>query len=404
MNRENKSIIAGFKPNTVMFLFSLIYFVSYLTRINYAAVISEIITEEKIGRSAASLAITGAFITYGIGQVISGWMCDRFQPAKLVDIALLTTSSMNLIVPFCGLTAVRTVVWCINGIAQAFIWPPLVRMIPELLEPEQQLKAGVRISWGGHIGNIAIYILAPILISLSGWRAVFLFSSAAGFITLGLWVFCCKGFSVEFKSYSKIDGSIPEHKPVIPVALLLIVILTIILQGSLRDGVTTWMPSYISETFSLGNNISILTGVAMPLFALFCIWGTEYMYYHLKSVQKCCIFYFVAALIAAALIPAASRSNIFITVLLASILVGSMHGINILQTCMLPRKLVGNERLGLFSGIFNGCVYIGSAVSTYGFAGISETFGWNGTVITWCIVSALGALLCGSLFFMKKDL
>mgnify|MGYP004656910385 CR=1 FL=1 len=55
MNRENKSIIAGFKPNTVMFLFSLIYFVSYLTRINYAAVISEIITEGLTGKTGGKL-------------------------------------------------------------------------------------------------------------------------------------------------------------------------------------------------------------------------------------------------------------------------------------------------------------------------------------------------------------
>ena len=69
-------------------------------------------------------------------------------------------------------------------------------------------------------------------------------------------------------------------------------VIAIIIQGSLRDGVTTWMPSYISETFSLGSDISILSGVIMPVFAFLCIWATEYLYYKIKSVQKCCFMYF----------------------------------------------------------------------------------------------------------------
>ena len=46
------------------------------------------------------------------------------------------------------------------------------------------------------------------------------------------------------------------------------------------------------------------------------------------------------------------------------------------------------------SGIFNGSVYIGSALSTYGFALVSDIFGWNGTVLVWSVFSALGVLIC----------
>ena len=177
-------------------------------------------------------------------------------------------------------------------------------------------------------------------------------------------------------------------------AAFVFIIAAIIIQGSLRDGVTTWMPSYISETFSLGSDISVLSGVAMPIFAFLCIWGTEYLYYGIKDVQKCCLIYFSAALAAALLIPAAAKTGPALTVIEASVLVGSMHGINILQTCMLPRQIGNNNRIGLISGIFNGSVYIGSALSTYGFALVSDIFGWNGTVLVWSVFSALGVLIC----------
>ena len=69
---------------------------------------------------------------------------------------------------------------------------------------------------------------------------------------------------------------------------------------------------------------------------------------------------------------------------------------------MLPRLLAGTEQIGFASGVLNGCVYIGSAISTYGFARISESFGWNGTIMTWCISSAIGAVICLTLRLRRK--
>lgn len=62
------TLIQTLKPRSIMLLFSGVYFVSYLTRINYAAVISAIIADEKISASYAAVAVTGAFVTYGAGQ------------------------------------------------------------------------------------------------------------------------------------------------------------------------------------------------------------------------------------------------------------------------------------------------------------------------------------------------
>ncbi len=316
MSGAESPLIRRLRPKSVMLLFAAIYFVSYLTRINYAAVIAAIIAEEKITATHAAVAVTGAFITYGAGQLVSGWLSDRLQPSKLVAFALITTSAANLAVPFCS-ADLRNAVWCVNGIAQAFIWPPLVRMIPELLNSEYQLKAGVRISWGGHFGNIAVYLLAPLFIHFSGWKSIFIFSSAVGFITVAVWLVLCSGFKTELKKKEKSKAPAGDFSVVGTGALLLPFIFTviaIIIQGSLRDGVTTWMPSYISETFSLGSDISILSGVIMPVFAFLCIWATEYLYYKIKSVQKCCFMYFSVSFIAALLIPVAVKSGAVLSV------------------------------------------------------------------------------------------
>lgn len=391
------------RPQSIMLLFSIVYFVSYLTRINYAAVITAIITDENLSRSAASLAVTGAFVTYGAGQLVSGWLSDRFQPVRLVTAALVTTSLMNLCVPFCGNVALRTVIWCINGLSQAFIWPPLMKLTPALMDAEWQLKAGVRINSGGHIGNIAVYLIAPLFIRFTGWRGMFVFSAALGLLCAVVWTLICGSFKIDSLG-SKPEGAATRVKMKwnVPAVVMVFVVITIILQGAMRDGVTTWVPTYISETFSLGADISVLTGVVMPIFALFCLTLTEHIYYKIGSVQKCSFIYFALALTASAILPYAAKSGVVVAILLSSIIVGCMHGINLLQTCMLPRLLAGTEQIGFASGVLNGCVYIGSAISTYGFARISESFGWNGTIMTWCISSAIGAVICLTLRLRRK--
>ena len=66
--------------NFLAFLFAFTYMVSYITRINYGAIIVEMVEATGFSKSALSMAVTGSFITYGVGQIISGIIGDRISP------------------------------------------------------------------------------------------------------------------------------------------------------------------------------------------------------------------------------------------------------------------------------------------------------------------------------------
>lgn len=58
----------------VMYIFAMsVYFMSYITRVNYNTVLVEISSAENISRSLLALPLTASFITYGLGQIISGF-------------------------------------------------------------------------------------------------------------------------------------------------------------------------------------------------------------------------------------------------------------------------------------------------------------------------------------------
>lgn len=367
--------------------------VSYLTRINYGAVISQMVADTCFSKSQLSMALTGSFITYGAGQLVSGVLGDHISPKKLIFLGLSLTVLMNLCIPFCRNPYQMLVVWCFNGFAQSFLWPPLVKLMSSLLSTEDYKKASTRVSWGSSIGTILIYLLSPPLISFWGWQTVFFFSAICGIIMILVWNRYCEDAPVISMENASIQGSSQKSSFLSP--LLLFIMLTIVLQGMLRDGVTTWMPSYISETYHLSHAAAILTGVLLPLFGLLCIQAASTLYIRKFSNPLSCagVFFFTGTLSSLALFCSTGKNAAF-SVFFSALLTGCMHGVNLIQVCMIPPFFKKQGNVSTVSGVLNSCTYIGSATSTYGIAVLSDRIGWSSTLLIWVLLTFVGTLIC----------
>ena len=385
------------------YLCMVLYFASYITRINYGAVISEIVRAEGLAKDVVSLAVTGLFVTYGVGQLISGFLGDRIAPKYLITGGLVLASAMNFLLPLNANPYYMLVIWCINGLGQAFMWPPIVKLLSGYLNDKEYSRATVIVSWGSSGGTIAIYLIAPLMISLAGWRSVFYLCAALG---LAAAVLCFGSVSAVERKAGKPSDSVKSvnkeavsaekksgMRPFIPI--LAFIFIAIALQGTLRDGVTTWMPSYIGETFQLGTSISILTGVILPIFSIitFALVRTVFEKW-VRSELRLSAYQFVLAALSAGLLAAFSGASPVLSVACSTLIVGCMHGINLLLICMVPGRFKAYGNISTVSGVLNFATYVGSALSTYGFARLSEIIGWQGTIVIWCVVAALGAVIC----------
>ena len=61
-------------------LCTAVYFTSYLSRLNLAVVMVELIRCGFAARETAALALTLCAMTYGSGQLLSGWLGNVFSP------------------------------------------------------------------------------------------------------------------------------------------------------------------------------------------------------------------------------------------------------------------------------------------------------------------------------------
>ena len=381
-------------------LCTAVYFTSYISRINLAAVMVELIQSGFAEKQVAALALTLCSVTYGVGQVLSGWLGDRFKPQNIILLGFLLTASMNLGVTFLPEPSLLPILWAINGFAQACMWPPLLSILNTQLSGEHYSRACVWVSQGSAFGTIFVYACSPLLLRLGSFRTVFAFSGVAALIVAVIW----KTFYERLFGKSAAAGmqttAAEDAKTAAPFnrhALILmgLVMLGIVLQGSLRDGVTNWMPTFVSESFGLDSSSAILTGVLLPIFQIPCTEAADWLFRkRITNETAAAGLIFSVGAVSAVLLSLFMGKSVLVTALLMAMLVGCMHGVNFMLISMAPRQFRRFGRVSLVSGILNSCTYIGSALSTYGIALLSESMGWRITALLWAGIAGAGAVIC----------
>lgn len=379
----------------------LIYFASYLTRLDYGAALAEIILDLEISKESAILAVTGSFITYGVGQLFSGALGDRFSPRRIIALGLAATSLCNIAVALLDSIAAITVLWCLNGFFQSMLWPPLVKVMVQNLPKRDYERGCVLVSGAATVGTIAVYLLVPLCIQLESWRLSFHSAAVFGLLSAVLWLRGTRALSqpLTFSSAAPLSQPPRPAPPALGRLLclsgLVPVLGAIVAQGILRDGLTTWMPTFIAENYQLGSALSILTAVVLPVFSLVCIFLTSHLHSRLGNELITSTVVFSLGSAASCLLPLLHNGGAAASVLLMAVTTGCMYGVNMMLIGRLPAYFSRYDCVSTLSGILNACTYVGSALSTYGIAAVSSRMGWSVTMVLWAVIALLGTLLCG---------
>lgn len=295
---------------------------------------------------------------------------------------------------------VMNILWTFNGFAQSLIWPPLIRILAGSMSRDDYNRACVTVSAAGSIGTVFVYLAAPVLIKIQGWRLVFLFSAVIGIIAAVLFrIFTGKSpvISAPKNSDSSNDNTDTSSqnslKSVIVSSGLLFICLGILFQGILRDGITTWTPSFLSETYNIPATSSIFTSVAIPLFSIISFKLTsEINRRFIKNELTLSMILFTLSAICTGLSTVIRIMPL--SVFFVSLAAGCMHGVNLLLVCQIPGRFVKYGKASLISGSMNFFTYVGSALSTYGIAKIAELSDWNAVLLTCSAVAIMGLLMC----------
>ena len=399
-------------PVMSRFLFLLCwfaYFSTYLGRLNYSAGLTEIINSQGLGKAEAGMIGMAFFLAYGGGQLLNGFLGDRL-PAKWMVFAGLTGSGLaNIAAPLCATSAGMTAAWAFNGFLQSFIWSPIVKIFSQRFLKEDRVKACIHITSTVPLGTLAAYGGTALLISLLSWRAAFFGAAVVILAAAALWIVgmtkaerYAEQFGVMQEEGSQ-EAETPQsgHKQgrgmlkTAAASGMVFICLALVMQGILKDGVTTWVPTYISESFHVGSVAAILGTVVIPVFNL----GGVYLSYYVRQrflhdeVKTSCAFFGVSV-ICLAILRIFGGYHMALSLVLLALATTSMMAVNTMLVSVLPMYFAGIGRSSSASGILNSSAYLGSALSTYGIGAAASALGWDVTITGWCICGALGAAAC----------
>lgn len=381
------------------------YFSTYLGRLNYSASLTEIIRAEGYDKGAAGLIGTAFFCSYGFGQLFSGFMGDKLKPQKMIFTGILGSGICNILMGFTSQIWQMVAIWCVNGLLQSLIWSPIIKLFSNWVPTERQKQFCVNINTSVPIGTFAAYAITALIVWKFEWRIVFFFSSVCLFAISAAWVFGIRrierdveknGISEQaFAVQSEKSFAGASMKRLILVSGMIFLCFGLMFQGILKDGVTTWIPTYIREVFQMDSAVSIISTTVIPIFNLSGVYLAAIVNNKLfnNEIMTGAAFFAVSAA-ALLLLRFFPGSSIVAALILFGIATTAMMAVNTMLVSVVPIYFAPYGKSSTASGILNSSAYVGGAVSTYGIGVLSEIVGWDMTITIWIGIALLGMAAC----------
>ena len=372
--------------NTTTLLIALcwiVYTCSYLGKLGYNANITQIENAYSISHSTAGMVSTFFFFAYGIGQIINGIFCKKYNVRLVVFGSLLISGLMNLFVGFSDDFTFIKYFWLINGAALSVLWSSLIRLLSETLDKENIGRAVVVMGTTVATGTFFVYALSALFVALGAYKIMFFLAGSLLPCIALLWIVSYpklvrqkrEDAAHEMQPQTELD-----HKKKLGWLWVPIIIIAVfaVFDNLVKDGLTTWVPMILKETYALPDYVSILLTMLLPILAIFGTSVAVWLHKKIKDFVMLCSLLFLVSGVCIGLVILFMPTGWFVITLISLGIVSClMAGVNNIITSMMPLYWKEKLNAGLLAGVLNGCCYVGSTLSAYGLGLIADMGGWN---------------------------
>lgn len=412
---DMKKIISGRTTALFVAVCWMAYSFSYIGRLNFSASMAEMTNSGVLLKSEAGAVTTGFFICYGLGQFLSGWLGDKVPPRYLVFTGLTCSSLINFAISFGPPVALMTVLWSANGLSQALLWAPICRIVSDRVHTSRRQKACTALATTMAGGTLFAYVLSALLISAKGWSASFVCGSVCTLAAALVWIFVTTKIEKDTEKNGEIEEMpvrIDDSGEAVPhdeipsnfIKLLLVSGLMTLavasgVQGILKDCMSTWVPTFISDMFEMSPVISILTGSLLPVFGLFGPYLANYIMARTRDELSSLFILFVISSVALALLALFGRFSIVVSIVALAATYACSLGQNMFIVGTIPMYFHNVGKVSMITGTLNAVSYLSTAVLSWITGALVDRAGWGIVMTLWLILSCVAAV---SVIFAKR--
>ena len=394
----------------------LIYAFSYVGKVNFSANKIQIMRNFLIDTDLAGLPGSCFFFAYGIGQIVNGIFCKKYNLKWMISGSLIVSAIANVVVALTPNFSIIPIVWLINGIAMSILWPSLVRMITESLPKSLMTKATLIMGTTVATGTCVTYGLSALLAKITPSHKYIFFIAAGILVTIAIiWMLastpCIKAAKKEEAAEESAEAIVVagseetarSKAPAKNIIMLTICMLALygVATNLIKDGLTNWMPTILERQYGLPDSLSILLALALPIVSIFSNFLTVYLHKRCPDyIYQNALVFGTSGILVLGIIAGLglqnSAASLIITLAGFTLVTFIVYSSNTLITSLYPMKMKGKINSGLIAGVLNGFCYVGSTISDFGLGFVAKSGGWTAvfwTIFGICIVVSAAAIV-----------
>lgn len=398
----------------------LAYVCSYIGRKNFSACLPEMIKENFLTEEFGGYISAAYMIVYGVGQLVNGILGSRYQPKYMIGIGLFGATICNFFMGVLSSKELMVFVWAANGIFHSMLWAPIIRVFTDQIPDERRIRAGANIGAACSVGAILALVIPGQMIKYGcDWRTVFFVSAIILFVAFIVWVLgnrylrnylnlmdiVCKQERVRmFAQTSTVGGETSNNDEatqkytiigVVVASGIWLILFGLLFNGALRDGVESWVPTFLYKQFNTSPAFAATISVIVPIVSISGTYFSNWLNNkHIKNELHTAGWMFVIASLAVLGIYLTRNTNAIICVVFLSISVAAMWGSNHMFLTRLPYHFAKYGLSAAMTGAFNSIIYFASALAAGLYGILAARVGWDKLIIVWLIAGIGGTIFC----------
>jgi ACS family glucarate transporter-like MFS transporter len=173
--------------NIVIVILGLMYFITYLDRVNVSTAAAGFGTEFDLNRTQIGLVFSAFAYPYLVFQIVGGWISDRFGARRTLIACGLLWAAATAITGLAAGLASLLIARILLGFGEGATFPAATTAMSRWVRKEQRGFAQGVTHAAARVGNAAAPGVIVAVMSAYGWRSSFFVCAFISFLWVALW-------------------------------------------------------------------------------------------------------------------------------------------------------------------------------------------------------------------------
>ncbi len=383
----------------------LAYAGCYMGRNILSTMLPQMIGSNIYGRESLATMGSAFLITYGLGQLVNGFIGNRISAKYMVFVGLFLSGILSMVFPLFDSYSLSLILWGICGFLCSMLWGPLSKLVGENTTEKIGRVLLTLLTIASIAGTSVTYFLAIFSAQKGSWKLGFYITGII-LIIISIFWFLANTIMENKGIVKKRDIFFEPVKTKNTLKYLLangFIAMTAVamLNGVIRNAVAFWVPTFISERFAVSVASSAAISSVLPFVNL---GGTLLSMFIVKRLHNderkmLMILFTFATLMFSTMFFLNGRGLILNIVALFTASAAMTGACNMIFSFYVLR-FADTGKISGITGFLDFSSYVSASAASILFSSLIPNLGWNFIVGIWAATTLTGVFF--SLLSMKS--